>query len=107
MDQFQNVRQPVAFAGMTPRVYESGATVKKRGSLCKLGSSRLRTALYFPAMSTMQHNPLVQALVKRLREKGKTGKLVVGAAMRKLLHLAYGVLKSGKPFDPAWTAPAS
>jgi transposase len=104
MDQFQNVRQPVAFAGLTPRVYESGATVKKRGSLCKLGSSRIRRALYFPAMSAMQHNPLVKALVKRLREQGKKGKLVVGAAMRKLLHLAYGVLKSGKPFDPAWTA---
>jgi hypothetical protein len=30
----------------------------------------------------------------------------IGAAMRKLVHLAYGVLKTGKPFDPEWTKSA-
>ncbi|MDU9400703.1 IS110 family transposase, partial [Pseudomonas sp. zfem003] len=34
-----------------------------------------------------------------LRERGKTGKQIVCAAMRKLLNIAYGVLKSGQPFD--------
>jgi len=29
---------------------------------------------------------------------------VIGAAMRKLIDLAYGVLKTEKPFDPNWTA---
>jgi transposase len=37
---------------------------------------------------------------QRLRERGKCPMLIIGAAMRKLLHIAYGVLKSGKPFDP-------
>jgi transposase len=27
--------------------------------------------------------------------------LIIGAMMRKLLHVAYGVLKSSQPFDPA------
>jgi transposase len=31
---------------------------------------------------------------------------VIGATMRKLIHLAYGVLKSGKPFDPEWARKA-
>jgi transposase len=47
----------------------------------------------------MRHNPAVRALAQRAR--GKRPMVIVGAAMRKLLHLIYGVLKSGKPFDPA------
>lgn len=31
---------------------------------------------------------------------------VSGAAMRKPAHLAYGVLKTGRPFDPEWTQKA-
>jgi transposase len=104
MEQFGKARQVAAFSGLTPRPYESGTSVKKRESFCKLGSARLRKALYFPAMSALRHNPLVQALGARLRAAGKGEMVVLGAAMRKLLHLAYGVLKSGKPFDPAWTA---
>ncbi|SIR49545.1 hypothetical protein SAMN05421672_1301, partial [Pseudomonas flexibilis] len=42
----------------------------------------------------------IKALAERLRSRGKRGKQIVCAAMRKLLHIAYGVLKSGQPFDP-------
>ena len=49
----------------------------------------------------MRHNPAVRALAERLRARGKRPMVIVGAAMRKLLHLISGVLKSGKPFDPA------
>jgi hypothetical protein len=37
---------------------------------------------------------------ERLKANGKKGKAVICAAMRKLMHIAYAVLKSGKPFDP-------
>jgi hypothetical protein len=36
----------------------------------------------------------------RLRGKGKNGKVITRAVMRKLVHLIYGILKSGKPFYP-------
>lgn len=68
--------------------------------ISKIGSTILRAALYMPAVVAMQHNPLIRALAQRLREHGKPGKVIVVAAMRKLLHLAYGVLKSGRTFDP-------
>jgi hypothetical protein len=48
------------------------------------------------------HNPVVRAFCERLKAKGKPGKVIVCAAMRKLLTLIYGVLKSGRPFDPKW-----
>jgi transposase len=96
-----DARQLAAYAGLTPRERTSGSSVHHPPRLAKTGNSRLRRALYFPAMVAMRHNPAVHALAERLRARGKRPMVIVGAAMRKLLHLIYGVLKSGKPFDPA------
>jgi transposase len=49
----------------------------------------------------MRQHPAVHALAERRRARGKRPLGLVGAAMRTLLHLLSGVLKSGKPFDPA------
>ena len=49
----------------------------------------------------MRHHPAVRALTERRRARGKRPLVIVGAAMRKLLHLIYGVLTSARPFDPA------
>lgn len=100
--QFRGVRQVAAFAGLTPRPERSGLPPFGRERLCKLGSARLRKALYFPALTALRFNPLLRIFGERLREQGKNKMVVVAAAMRKLLHLAYGVLKSGQPFDPEW-----
>ncbi|MBV9865690.1 MAG: transposase [Abitibacteriaceae bacterium] len=104
MQQFSNARQVAAFAGLVPRLYQSGSSVQGRTRLSKVGSSRLRKALYFPALAALRCNPLIQAFGQRLAQQGKSKMLIVGAAMRKLLHLAYGVLKSGQPFDPHFAA---
>lgn len=55
----------------------------------------------FPRWSVaLRSNPLIEALGKGLTTEGKSKTLIIGVAMRKLLHLVYGILKSGKPFDP-------
>jgi len=100
LTQFSNARQVAAFAGLVPRIRESGSSVRSKSRLSKVGSSRLRKSLYFPAITALRFNPLIKALGVRLSAQGKSKMLIIGAAMRKLLHLAYGVLKSGKPFDP-------
>ena len=56
--------------------------------------------LYFPAISAIRYNPIIMALADRLRAKGKVPMEIIGAAMRKLLRLAYGVLKTRQFFDP-------
>ena len=104
MNQFSAARQVAAFAGLVPKIRQSGSSVRGRSTLSKRGSSRLRHSLYFPAIPAMRFNPLVRALAERLRERGKAKMVIVAAAMRKLLHIAYGVLKSGKPFDPNFSA---
>lgn len=97
--QFAGARQVAAFAGLVPRLRQSGTSVRGRPCLSKVGSSRLRKALFYPAMVALRFNPVLQALHTRLTAAGKNKKLIVGAAMRKLLHLAVGVLRSGKTFD--------
>jgi len=97
---YNNARQVAAYAGLTPRQHQSGSSVRGQTRLSKIGNSRVRKALYMPALVAMRHNPLIQTFCQRLRERGKCSMVIVGAVMRKLLHLAYGVLKSGQPFNP-------
>jgi transposase len=99
VSQFASARQLAAFAGLDPRVRQSGSSVRGRACLSKAGSPRLRSALYFPALAALRFNPAIAALRARLLAAGKVKMLIVGAAMRKLLQIAFGVLKSGKPFD--------
>jgi transposase len=96
---FEDARQLAAFAGLTPKDYQSGSSIKKKSKISKMGSSRLRKALYFPAMSAMQHNASMKSFAKKLKLKGKCGKVTVVAVMRKLLHIIFGVIKHKKPYD--------
>jgi len=98
---YQSARQLAAFAGLAPRLHESGSSVQRKARLSKTGTPRLRKALYFPAIVAIKHNPQVTALGMRMKGRGKCPMEIIGAAMRKLVHIAYGVLKSGRPFDPS------
>jgi transposase len=97
---FKNARQLVAYAGLNPQECRSGTSVQRKVRLSRLGNARLRKALYFPALTAQRFNPLIQPFCQRLRDRGKVKMQVVGAAMRKLLHLVFGVMKSQKGFDP-------
>ena len=66
--------------------------------LSKIGPGRLRKALYFPAVTALRWNPTIRAVRVRLAAAGKPPMVIIGAAMRKLIHIAYGVLKSGKAY---------
>ena len=100
--EYRSARQVAAFAGLVPRERQSGSSVRGRVRLSKIGNARLRKALYFPAVTALRCSPFFQAWAEGLRQRGKSKMAVIGAAMRKLVHLAYGVLKTGKPFDPEW-----
>lgn len=103
--QIQHAGQAVAWAGLDPRQKTSGTSVHTAPRLSKMGSRLLRQTLYMAALTALRYNPVIGALGERLRAKGKAGKLVVAAAMRKLVRLLYGVLKQGQPFDPHWLKP--
>jgi len=99
-----SARQAAAFAGVVPRVAASG-TLRTRGRLVKLGPGRLRKALSLPALTALRCNPTLPSLRARMRAAGQPPMVIVGAAMRTLIHLAYGVLKSGRAYDPTYARP--
>jgi len=104
ISNFDNVGQVVAYAGLSPQQHESGSSVHKRSKLTKTGNQNVKTSLFLPAMVAIRFNPPVKALAERLEDRGKEKMVIIGAAMRKLLQLAYGVLKSGVPFDPNYAS---
>lgn len=98
-ERFKNVKQLIAFVGLNPRQYQSGSSFYGKTRLSKTGDSELRKSLYMPAIVAKQHNPIVKAFCQRLQKSGKPPMVIVCAAMRKLLHIIFGVLKSGKSFN--------
>ena len=97
---YENAHAAAADAGVHPAHYESGTTIRKKPKMCKVGKTLVRAVLFMPAMAAIRSNPLVQALAQRLEQRGKSKMVIIGAAMRKLIHIAYGVLKNNTPFDP-------
>ena len=100
LEKFDHVRKMVAFIGLAPKETLSGSSIKGKSRLCKIGNARLRKALYMPALVSIQCNPVMISFYNRLKDKGKNGKVIVCAIMRKLVHVIFGVLKSGKKYDP-------
>ncbi len=99
---FDSAQSVAAYAGLAPREHRSGSSVRKQTRLSKGGNSRLRRALYFPAVTGLTWNPLIKSFYDRLREAGKGKMVALAACMRKRLMIVYGVLKHQTPFDPAW-----
>lgn len=103
-ENFKNGRQVACYAGLSPRLYESGASIHKRTRVSKMGNRELRSCLYFPAMVAMQHNPHMRAFADKLRQKNKPSKVIVCAVMRKLLVLASALVRKQEMYDAEHSA---
>lgn len=97
--RFASAKALTAFIGVTPRQRLSGSSVKGRTMLSRTGHGDLRRALYMPGMVARRHNPVLKIFGDRLSAAGLAPKAIIGAVMRKLAHLIYGVIKSEQPFD--------
>ena len=104
--RFKSAEQLAAYLGLIPVEWASGTSVRAPARLSKAGPAHIRGLLYMPAVVAKQRNPHVKALYERLLARGKTKMAALGAAMRKLVHLCFGVIRSAKPYDPDWTAKA-
>lgn len=104
---FSSTRALVAYAGLSPQSRRSGTSIHPPARMSKIGNSHLRKALYFPAVNARRFNPVIQIFCARLSQRDKHTMTIIGAAMRKLLCLSLGVLKSGIPFDPNYQVNAT
>lgn len=100
LSSFNSVRQLAAYTGLTPKQKTSATSVKGKLSLSKIGSSNLRRALYFPVISAKSHNSLIKEFANNLKNRGKNTMVIIGAIMRQLLHIAFGIIKHKTKFDP-------
>jgi transposase len=86
VSQFDSAQSVAAYAGLAPREHQSGKSVRQQTRLSKQGNTRLRRALYFPAVTALTWNPLVKAHYLRLRENGKGKMVALAACMGKMLR---------------------
>ena len=99
--RFGTSKQAVAFAGLDTSWRESGTSLRGKPRLSKKGHSNIRGTLYMPAVVAMSKTLWGKTFASRLAQAGKPSMVIIGAVMRKLVAIAYGVLKSGQPFNPA------
>lgn len=89
--KFENHKQLVSYVGISPRIFESGTSVKGRSKICKMGMSKVRAMLYVCAWSAKKCNKSCKDLYDRLVEKGKAKKLALIAVVNKLLKQAFAI----------------
>lgn len=102
--RFKSAKALAAFIGVTPRLKESGSSVRGRSMISRSGHATIRYSLYMPAMVALKHNPLIKAFGLRLKGQGLAPKAVISASMHKLVRLIYGVLRSRVMFNAQFPA---
>jgi len=98
--RFTSAAQFASYLGLIPTEHQSGSSIHKKPHLSKLGPPRLRAKLYMAAIVASRHNPDVKALYQRLIERGKCPMAALGAAMRKLAQICFGVIKNQTHYQP-------
>lgn len=106
INAFCSAKEAAAFLGLVPVQTESGVSVKGRPRLSKAGNPRVRASLYMAAVVAKRINPDIRDLYERLCARGKSKMAALGACMRKLVHLCYGVEKSGRNYVPLIARPS-
>jgi transposase len=99
-NRFESAEQLACYVGLTPQRWESGTSVRARPHISKAGPTRLRKVLYMPAVVAKKCNHHVRELYDRLLQRGKLKMVATVAAMRKLVHLCFGVVSQNRPYDP-------
>ena len=97
---FVSAKECSAFVGLNPIMHESGTSVRARPHLSKMGNAKIRAKLYMAAVVAIQHNPDIKRQYEHLLKNGKSKMSALGAAMRKLVQICFGVIKHQTPYQP-------
>lgn len=100
----ETAEEAAAYAGLVPYPRYSGNNQTRHYGIGRGGNARLRTALYMATLSGNQHNPILRTFYQRLVARGKHKKVARCASARKLMHIAWAVVRKQQPFDPAYAA---
>lgn len=98
-ERFEHAKQLSAYIGLNPRQHQSGSSIRGKTRISKMGDGKLRKVFYMPAVVALKYNPVIAEFYEQLVRRGKPKMVALCAAMRKLVHIAFGVLKSKTPFS--------
>jgi len=98
---FDSARQAAACSGLVPVHHRSGTSVHQPPRLSKQGDPRLRKVLYMASVSALKYNPELRRIYDHFVQDGKAKMAALGVLMRKLVHIAYGILKHDQPYNPS------
>jgi transposase len=98
--RIESAQALAAYLGLVPVQRQSGTSLNGRAHLSKTGPARVRATFYMAAIVGIRRNPHIQAFYARLLQAGKSRMAALGAAMRKLVHLCFGVLKTRMRYQP-------
>lgn len=104
--RFKSAESLAAYLGLVPVHRQSGSSLNGRSRLSKTGRADVRAVLYMASVVAAQHNPHIKALYQRLLAAGKAKMSAIGACMRKLVHLCFGVIKTRRPYSLDYALPA-
>ncbi len=96
---FDNYKQVISYLGLSPRIYESGSSVRGKSKICKMGMSEVRKCLYMAARSARKYNGTCKDLYERLRAKGKAHRQAMIAVVNKLLKQAFAIVEEGTLYE--------
>lgn len=89
--KFSHYKQLIAYVGFSPRVFESGTSVRGKGHICKMGKGQVRKILYMCTWTAKFHNKACREMYDRLKAKGKPERVIKIAIANKLIKQAFAV----------------
>lgn len=98
LERFRNPKTLVAYAGLDPRVKQSGISLKRNTHLTKRGSPVLRRCAYLAASIAQRRDPELKTYYERKRSEGKRYREATVANARHMLYRIYAVWKRGTPY---------
>ncbi|TMZ55993.1 IS110 family transposase, partial [Klebsiella pneumoniae] len=84
----------IAYVGFSPRIYQSGTSIKGKGHICKMGKSQIRKLLYMCSWTAKRYNKACKVMYDRLRQRGKPERVIKIAIANKLLKTCFAIAKS-------------
>jgi transposase len=100
IDRFDSPEALIAYAGLDPKVRQSGTSLHHNTTLTKRGSNTLRTALFQAASVARQHDPELRAYYETKRSQGRQYREATVAVARKIANRVYAVWKRRSKFIP-------
>ncbi len=99
VDRFTKATQMVAFAGVDPKLRNSGQH-QGQVHISKRGSPYLRRALYLACQGAVRNDGYFKSIFQRHRDNGKSYKEAIVAVMNRFIHVLYAIWRDNRPYSP-------